>query len=148
MIEKIEREKKQEQHLFYTSLKYTKTGDMMVNVIKKIAEVMEFVMDKVLQKAKRKKLINSIPSTPKEKTDLMKKIFKKDEEIIKMIEFYEIARNVENYKRVSEGEFRKSVKLKLFINDEVLTIDTAKLTEIQKRFENFISVMEKFLLEK
>jgi hypothetical protein len=148
MVEKIEREKKQEQHLFYTSLKYTKTGDVMVNVIKKMAEVMALAIDEVLKSAKKKKLISSIPSTPKEKTELMKSIFKKDKEIIEMLDFYEIARKVENYKRVAEGEFRKGVRLKLFINDEVLTIDVEKLTEIQKKFEGFIEAMEKFIRAK
>lgn len=148
-LKKIQLEKKQEQHLFYTSLKYTKTGDLMVNVIKKMNETLEMTINAVLEKAKKKKLINgTIPKTPIEKISLMKKLFKKEKVLLDMLKFYEKMRNIDEYKKIAEGEFRKGVVLKIFINDEVLRLDVAKLTEIQKNFEETMKILENFLLQK
>jgi len=147
-LRKIEREKKQEQHLFYTSLKYTKTGDLMANLLKKMAETIKVSMEVALQQAKKKKLIASVPKTPKEQVEALKKIFKKEKIVSETLELYEIIRNIEKYKRITESEFRKGITLKLFLDEKIMTINMQKLDEIQKMFEEFLKIIEKFLRTK
>ncbi|MEM4318691.1 MAG: hypothetical protein QW244_01625 [Candidatus Pacearchaeota archaeon] len=147
-LKKIEREKRQEQHLFYTSFKYTKTGELIVSVMKKMVDVTKLSIELALQHAKKRKLITVVPKTPLEQLDAIRKIFKKDKEVIEFLEFYEIIRNIDKYKKITEKEFRKGITLKIFINEEVLTVNMQKFEEIQKNFENFIKVIENFLLTK
>ncbi len=147
-LKRIEREKKQEQHLFYTSLKYTKTGDLIVNLLKKMAETISISLEAALQHAKKKKLITNVPKTPMEQIEVARKLFKREKIIIEMLDFYEIIRNIDKYKRITESEFRKGITLKIFLNKEIMSINMQKLEEIQKMFESFLDSIKKFLRTK
>jgi hypothetical protein len=148
MLKKIEREKKMAQHLFYTSLKYTKTTDLMISIMKRWASTIEETINACLAVAKKKKLISDIPSLPKLKIETMKKLFKKEEIVQKMLELYEIFRNVDSYEKIRENEFRKNVVLKLAKEGINIKIDLSTLEEWEKIFEEYIKIVEKFLLSK
>ncbi|MEM1535004.1 MAG: hypothetical protein QW199_02075 [Candidatus Pacearchaeota archaeon] len=147
-LKKLEREKREEQHLFYTSLKYTKTGELMVSVIKKMVEVVALSLQIALEHAKKKKLIKVVPKTPLEQLELAKKIFKKEKAIIDFLGFYETMRNIDKYKKVTESEFRKGLTMKIFVNNEVITLDMTKFSEVQNKFENFMKAIENFIRAK
>jgi hypothetical protein len=148
MLKKIEREKKMAQHLFYTSLKYTKTTDLMISIMKRWASTIEETINACLIVAKKKKLISDIPGLPKLKIETMKKLFKKEETVQKMLELYEIFRNVDSYEKIRENEFRKNVVLKLAKEGINIKIDLSTLEEWEKIFEEYIKIVEKFLLSK
>ena len=147
MLKKIEKERKRAEHLFYTSLKYTKTADVMVNLMKRWASTIEETIEASLKHAKKKKLIKEIPKVPKAKIIVMKKIIKEDV-VKKMMDLYEIFRNINKYRKVAEHEFRKNVSLKLIKDNQVIKIDLTKLEEWEKIFEDYIKIVTKFLRSK
>ena len=71
-LEKIIKEKISADHLMYVSMKYTKTCDVMINLIKRWQVMIDYSIDALLEKAKRKKLIKTIPNAPKLKIDEVK----------------------------------------------------------------------------
>jgi len=148
MLKKIEREKKIAQHLFYTSLKYTKTTDLMISIMKRWASTIDKTIEICLKVAKKKKMISEIPKLPKLKIEMMKKVFKKEEKVKKMLELYEVFRNIDSYEKIRENEFRKNVVLKLAKEGINIKIDLATLEEWEKIFEEYIKIVEKFLLSK
>lgn len=147
MLKKIEKEKKRAQHLFYTSLKYTKTSDIIINLMKRWASTIEETINACLIHAKKKKIIKEIPEMPKAKIMAIQKILK-HETVKKMFELYEIFKNIHNYEIVSEHEFRKNIILNLVKDGKTITLDLQKLEEWEKIFEEYIKIIEDFLRKK
>ena len=61
-MEEIIQEKISADHLLYVSLKYTKTCDVILNLILRWRKMIETAIDELLKHAKKKKKISSIPT--------------------------------------------------------------------------------------
>jgi hypothetical protein len=148
MLEKIMKEKISADHLLYVSLKYTKTCDVIINLIKRWTIMMSDCVDGLLEKQKKKKKIKSIPLAPRQRLELIKTEFKKVPEIMKAMELYEFFKRVDNLKTIRESEFRKDVRLKIYENEKEIIINLDKLKEYASILESFISYVKQFLISK
>ena len=108
-LERIMKEKTSADHLLYVSLKYTKTCDVMLNLIERWKSMIDLVGDALLEKLKKKKKIKSIPVAPKIKIEALKKAFKKQPEVLETIETYEFFKRDPNLEKTKECEFRKNI---------------------------------------
>jgi len=145
-MEEIIQEKISADHLLYVSLKYTKTCDVIMNLLLRWKEMLTLSIDAVLKKAKKKKKISLIPTSPIEKIELMQKLFKKDENTLNTIEFYEMLRKLSELRKERIGEFRKNVNLRIFYQGKEINIDLEKLKVYAEMLEKFISTTKQFLL--
>lgn len=144
-MERIIQEKTSADHLLYVSLKYTKTTDVMLNLISRWRSMIEESIDRILEKAQKKKLIKSIPQAPKQKIDELKELYKKDSDVMTAIELHEFFKRLETAQKAREGEFRKNVALKILDRGEWITIDMDKLKEYNLILEKFISRLKQLL---
>ena len=147
-MEKIIQEKISADHLLYVSLKYTKTCDVIVNLILRWRRMIDTSIDSILKHAKKKKKISLISTNPMGKIDQIRKIFKKDEEFLKVIDMYEMFRKIEDLRVERIGEFRKYVNLKVMYCGKDVNINLEELKIYAERLENFISTTKQFLLSK
>jgi hypothetical protein len=147
-LEQIIKEKISADHLLYVSLKYTKTCDVMVNLLKRWAIMIEHALQALLEKSKKKKNIKKIPTAPKLKIDAIKELFKKNPDIINAVKEYEMFRLVETLQKTKENEFRKGVCLKIMYKGEQIAIDIEKLKEYADTLEKFINTTKVFLSSK
>jgi len=106
---------------------------------------MDFSIERLLEVAKKKKLIKSIPSAPKQKIDAARQIYKKNKEIIETIDLYEFFKRIDNLEKIRENEFRKNVALKVLDRGEWINIDMDKLKEYSALLERFISQIKQIL---
>ena len=143
-MEEIIQEKISADHLLYVSLKYTKTCDVIMNLLLRWSRMIEKSIDHLLEKAKKKKKISKIPENSAKKVDESKKIFKKDKVIIWVLEFYEMLRKIDQLKTERIGEFRKNVTLKIFYKGKEINIDLEKLKEYADALEKFISKVKQY----
>jgi len=148
MLEKIMKEKISADHLLYVSLKYTKTCDVILNLIARWTVMIEDCISGTLEQLKKKKKISAIPLAPRQKTELLKKNMKNVPEIMKAIELYEFFKRVGNLKTIRECEFRKDVRLKIIDGEKEIIINLDKLKEYAAILESFISYVKQFLLSK
>lgn len=146
MLEKIIKEKISADHLLYVSLKYTKTCDVIINLIKRWTVMINDAVDGLLDQLKKKKKIKSIPAPPRQKLELVKENFKKVPEVMKAMELYEFFKKVDNLRTVRESEFRKDVRLKVYDGEQETIINLDKLKEYSAILESFISYVKQFLL--
>jgi len=146
-MEEIIKEKISADHLLYVSLKYTKTCDVIVNLILRWNKMIETSIDALLDSAKKKKKISQIPKTPIEKIESMKKLFKKDSNIKEVIESYQMFRKIKELRTERIGEFRKNVTLRVFYKGEEININLDKLKIYADMLEKFISTTKQFLLK-
>jgi hypothetical protein len=145
-MEDIIQEKISADHLLYVSLKYTKTCDVIVNLILRWKKMIETSIDAILIHAKKKKKIKSIPENPVGKIETLKKLFKKDKEIAEILDMYEMFRKIKELRKERIGEFRKNVTLKVFYKGEEININLEKLKIYADKLEKFISKTKQFLL--
>ena len=83
-------ELKRADHLIYVSLKYTRTGDVILSVITRLMSALEVCMDELLKWLEAKKKLKQIDySKPyRIKVEWLKDKFKKDKSINNMLDFY------------------------------------------------------------
>jgi len=143
-MQQIEKEMKVAQHLLYVSLKYTKTGDVILNLMHRWRLMIEHSVDSMLEKAKKKKKIKEIPVAPKLKIALLANLFKKEPVVIETLKLYSFFRRVDNLEHIKEHEFRKNVTLRV-VDEKEMAIDMEKLKEWQELLENFIKFVRVFI---
>ncbi|MBI5148141.1 hypothetical protein HZA33_00495 [Candidatus Pacearchaeota archaeon] len=145
MWNNIEKEKRSAEHLLYVSLKYTKTCDVILNLISRWQNMITESINALLEKAKKKKLIKSIPIAPKMKSDLVGKIFSKEPLVKEILEVYAFFKKIPQLEQFREYEFRKNVRLRVIMNNKDVEIDIEKLKFYQDLLERFLSFVRDYI---
>lgn len=144
-MEEIIQEKISADHLLYVSLKYTKTCDVIMNLLLRWRKMIETSVEAILKHAKKKKKISKVPGNPLGKIEAIKRLFKKDKDFLKVIELYEMLRKAEGLRKERIGEFRKNVTLKIFYQGKEIAINLEQLKIYADLLERFISTTKQFL---
>jgi hypothetical protein len=140
VLEEARQEIKRADHLIYVSLKYTRTVDVIKNVIERLVNAMTFTIDDLLKYALEKKMIHHIPTAPGLKCDLVREVFD-DRKIHDYIEFYLLMRRVKRAEFRREEEFRRHVAMIFAIDgrDAIIDIDVIyEYFEITKDFADYV----------
>ena len=145
-MEEIIQEKISADHLFYVSLKYTKTCDVIVNLIRRWRRMIDVSIDAILKHARKKKKISAVPSNPIGKIEVIQKLFKKDKDFLQVIEMYVMFRKIDELRKERTGEFRKNVTLKIFYRGKEINVNLEQLKIYAEMLEKFISTTKQFLL--
>lgn len=145
MWHNIDKEKRSAEHLLYVSLKYTKTCDVILNLIVRWQSMINESINALLEKARKKKLVKIIPIAPKMKIDLAKKIFAKEEIVQKTIEVYIFFKKIPLLEQFREYEFRKNVRLRVVMNNLNIEINLDKLKEYQELLEKFLAYVKDYI---
>jgi hypothetical protein len=141
-MQRIIKEKISADHLLYVSLKYTKTCDVIINLLLRWKIMIEMAMDHLVEKAKKQKKWKPVPDAPRAKLIQLKKIYSDDAVIMQTLDLYELFRDMEKLEKVREGEFRKGVNLRVVYRGETINIDLDKLKEYSALLEKFISSLK------
>jgi len=146
-MEDIIKEKISADHLFYVSLKYTKTCDIILNLLLRWRKMIDTSINSLLNYYKKKKKISSVSPNVIGRIEQIKKLFKKDKDFIQVIEFYEMLRKVEELKKERVGEFRKNVALKIMYQGKEIVVNLEQLKIYAEMLEKFISTVKQILLK-
>lgn len=142
MFSEIEREKSIAEHLFYVSLKYTKTTDVILNLINRWVMMIDLSIDHILKNAKKTKKIKEIPEAPKARELLVRKI-SKDPKVIEIMDMYSFFRKLPDLDKIREYEFRKNVALRVVSGDKETKIDMDQLKAWNEKITEFLNIMKK-----
>ena len=145
-MEEIIKEKTSADHLLYVSLKYTKTCDVILNLIARWKSMIELSFDGIIEEGVRNKKIPASPISPKQKVEFVKKYFKKSEPIQEILPLYLFFKRIPELNKTREGEFRKNVALKIIENGKITSITMDVLTEYAKKVDVFIAEIKQMLL--
>ena len=145
-MEEIIQEKISADHLLYVSLKYTKTCDVIMNLLLRWSEMISVSIDALLEKAKKKKKLKVIPDSPIKKIEAIREVFKEEKEFLEVIDLYEMFRKVPELRKERIGEFRKNVNLKISYRGEEINVNLEQLKIYAELLEKFINTTKQFLL--
>ena len=131
----------------YVSLKYTKTCDVILNLLARWKSLIETSFDAILEKRCEEGKIPCMYATPKERIEFMKKYFAKDEAIQKVIPLYIFFKRIPDLPKTRSGEFRKNVNLKVKAGPtKVVDINMEMLGGYYDTVEAFIVEVKKILI--
>ena len=146
MREALERsieELKRVDHLFYVSLKYTRTVDIIKTIIGRLINCFEFGFDSILNHAKDNKKIDIIPSNFGLKCELLKKTFHNDTELFEYINLYLLLRKLLRMPYTKREEFRRHVTMIATIdNNEIVEVNIDVLKEHYEKTKNFVNYVK------
>jgi len=129
-ISKARDELKRVDHLIYVSLKYTRTVEVIRNVLSRVIEGFDVAMNALLENKK----IDEIPNITKAKCDLIKRYYE-DEKTREYIEFYLYLRKLMRCKYTERQEFRRHVTM----------IGNYDGTNVEVNIDNLSEVYEKLV---
>ncbi|NQU98148.1 hypothetical protein HQ533_01665 [Candidatus Woesearchaeota archaeon] len=133
-------ELKRVDHLIYVSLKYTRTVDVLLNIINRMIDAYDFLIEALLRYALEKNMIENVPSAPKERGELVKDLFE-DELIRDNIELFFLLRKLHKSNPEKEQEYRRHVTMTSYIDNrkELVNIDIiSQYYEFQKNFVDYV----------
>ena len=145
MIEEIIKEKTSADHLLYVSLKYTKTCDVILNLIARWQSMIKTSFDALIDKGIEDKKIPHKPGSPKEEILFIKQYFKKYPAIQEVVPIYIFFRRIPDLEKKREGDFRKNVNLKVVQQNKTTEINLEKLHEYAEVLERFISEVKQLI---
>lgn len=141
-MDDIIKEKISADHLYYVSLKYTKTCDVIINLIIRWRRMIEISMERLISQAKKQKKWKPVNEAPRTKLIQLKKIYEKVPVVAEVLDTYEMFREIEKLDKVRENEFRKGVNLRVKYKGEDVNINLDKLKEYSIKLEKFISYLK------
>ena len=141
-MEKIIKEKISADHLLYVSLKYTKTCDVIINLLYRWKIMIELAMEKMIEDAKKQKKISFISDAPRAKIVQLRKLYANNKDVMDVLDLYELFRDIDSLEKVRENEFRKGVTLRVKYKGQEVAIDLDKLKEYSALLERFISLLK------
>jgi len=144
-VEEIVKEKTSADHLLYVSLKYTKTCDVILNLLARWKSMIETSFDALIEHYIESGKVPRMPGSPKERVEFMRKYFKKFPAVQEAIPLYIFFKRVPDLNKTREGEFRKNVNLKVIEPRRTTEINMEKLGEYSEVLERFISEVKQIL---
>ncbi|MBU0471148.1 MAG: hypothetical protein KKF65_00860 [Nanoarchaeota archaeon] len=139
-LKNAKEELKRVDHLIFVSLKYTRTVDVLLNIINRMIDAYDFIIEALLRGAVDKGLIETIPIAPRERGELVKELF--EDEIIKdNIDLYFLLRKLHKSNPAKEQEFRRHVTMISYIENrkEIVNIDIiSQYYDFQKSFVEYV----------
>lgn len=141
-------ELKRVDHLFWVSLKYTRTVDVIKHVIDRLISCIGYGLEALLKYAKEKKLITSIPENAGLRCELLKKTFPENNELLDYINFYLKLRKLAKAEHTKREEFRRHVTMIATIDKgEIVEVSIDTLKEDYENTKRFIHLVKKIINE-
>jgi hypothetical protein len=144
-MEEIIQEKISADHLLYVSLKYTKTCDVIINLLLRWRNLIDVCIDKLLLDAKEKKKLPSVSDNAIGKIKQIKEIFKKEKDLVEVMDFFMMLRKLESLEIERIGEFRKNVALKIQFRGKEVNVNLEQLKFYAEMMEKFVSKVKEIL---
>jgi hypothetical protein len=142
-LEESRGELKRADHLIYVSLKYTRTCDIMKNIIHRLINSFEFTILAVLEKGKKDGKIKSIPRSVEDKVSSVSKLKRNIKEYLQL---YLSLKKIDKYKFSRREEYRKGVTLICHCPKENVETTVPDLLEYFEKTKEFVYLMEEWLL--
>jgi len=140
-------ELKRVDHLIYVSLKYTRTCDIFKSIIERLISSLDFSIEALLKNLETERKIMEIPAQPGLKCSLIKQNYGGIPEIIEIIDFYLLLRQMSRAEFEREREFRRHVTMRINVGGEEMEVNIDNITEFFKRTRNYNEFIEKMLIK-
>lgn len=144
-LEDAKEEIKRVDHLFYVSLKYTRTVDMIRNMIGRLISTSDCLMLSLLKYAQKKKKIKEIPVSPVSKCELLVKIYPDTQ---KYADMYLLFRKLMRMPYTKREEYRRHVTMISQVGDKQVETHIDILEEYYSKLKDFLQLVQETIMPK
>ncbi len=141
LLKVAQEELKRVDHLVYVTLKYTRTVDVLINIIKRMIDAYEALI-KLLFKIKKV----DVPGSLIERTQKINALYP-EELVHENLNLYMMLKKVIKAKNITrEHEYRRPVAMKVFVDSDEVKIDIDTVTEfyaVMMSFYKFVETLSK-----
>ena len=119
-------EMKRVDHLIYVSLKYTRTVDVILNILNRMVDAYALIVDALLEHADEEEKLIGKPESAIERANVIKQVYKDDALIVDNMGLYILIRKLLRARHIErENEYRRHVTMKTIIDgrEEIVNID-------------------------
>ncbi len=134
-------EMKRAEHQIDVSLKYTRTVDVLMNVILRMIDGYERLFDTILALRVQQQKIDMLPPAPILKGQKLKEIFPDDELVDQNVELFFLLMKLSRTNPEREQEYRRHVTMRTIVDgrEEIVNIDIInEYFNLMKNFFEFI----------
>lgn len=129
-------ELKRVDHQVYVSLKYTRTVDVLLNILQRMIDAYEQMFNALLQKLVDDGKLSQIPTAPIVKANLVADAYE-DQDIQDNVQLYFLLKKLHRSNPEREQEYRRHVAMRTIIDgrEEIVNIDIiTQYYHMQKEF--------------
>jgi len=144
---KAKQEMRRVDHIYWVSLKYTRTVDVIRNAIERMLSAFSFAIDSFLAYALNHGKIESIPTTPVQKAELAKDVLSSagKNALVEGVDFYLFLRKLLKAPFSREDEYRKTVRMIVDLDGKYVSVDLEELAGFYAKVKNFLSEIEELI---
>ena len=142
-LEEAREELKRADHIIYVSLKYTRTVDVIKNLVERLINCLDFLIDKLLDHAVEAKLIPERPTNGGLKANALKKAY--GDKFTDIVSLYLHLRKISRAEYKRSSEYRRHVTMTATTDDGVFMIDIDKSKELYLQVKQYVEDAEKFM---
>ena len=118
LLEEAVNELKRADHMIFVSLKYTRTVDVIKNIVARLISCFDSVFEYLLEHLKETKKILDIPQARAQKLEVLREFFVEDKVFQDFIAFYLSLRRVNKAEFTRRQEFRRHVTMTAILEDD------------------------------
>jgi len=137
-LDKAQQELKRADHLIFVSLKYTRTVDVIKNIVERLINAYDFGMESLFQLAKSKGRIKILPTAPLARASQLKELFPDDAHIPNFLVLYTLFRKINKAKFSRAQEYRRHVTMTAFLEDGEIEISIDIISEYFEKTTEFV----------
>jgi len=145
MIDNFEEGSKEElkraDHSIFVTLKYTRTSEVIKNIVSRLICAYEYGIDDALEFAKKKKKIKNVPDSYLVKAAEIKKVMR-GKKIKEHIDLYLLLKRIEKAGYTSKEEYRRHVTL---ISDIGVNVKIETLVDYFDKTKEFIMIINEWI---
>jgi hypothetical protein len=131
-------ELKRVDHLIFVTLKYTRTVDIIRNVLKRLQSALDFAAIEMLEWAMENGKIDSVPKAPLLRLQYLKKLFPQDKQIVEIVDFYMMIRQIVLSEYKKKEEYRKNVAMVTKEHE----INIEKLRQLAEETKSYVKYLK------
>src|SRR3989338_2952178 len=135
-LEEAREELKRADHIIYVSLKYTRTVDVIKNLVERLINCLDFVIGRLLDHAVEQKLIAERLDNPGLKVSLLRKAY--GERFSELGALYLHLRKISRAEYKKSSEYRRHVTMTATIDEGTFMIDIDKSKELYMKVKQFV----------
>jgi len=145
-FKEAEEELKRADHLVFVTLKYTRTVDVIKNVIHRLINSYNLIIIEALEHARKKRKIKEVPTNPVARCEALAKIIK-NKEIHDYLKLYNLLKKIDRAEYEKKSEYRKNVALIALFPSRKVEINMERLRAFFERSREFLFFIHDWITE-
>jgi hypothetical protein len=138
-LEEAVNELKRADHMIFVSLKYTRTVDVIKNILERLILCFDATFDYLIQHLKETKKIDEIPPARSKKIDVLKDHYRQNADFQEFLDFYLMLRKINKAEFTRRQEFRRHVTMSAILEDKrIVELNIDVIHEYYLKTKSFV----------